>query len=49
MLVDLGSGCVLEERHVYPLTVVSSSYHYTNPTKHVGLVQSGHGHYLVET
>ena len=28
------------ERHVYPQTVVSVSYHYKNPTQRVGLVQS---------
>ena len=33
-LVDLESReCVRLERHVKPLTVVSVSYHYKNPTK----------------
>jgi len=36
-------------RHVYLQTVVSVSLHYKNPTKRVGLVQSGsHHHHLVE-
>jgi hypothetical protein len=28
--------------------LVSVSYHYKNPTKRVGLVQSGHHHHLIE-
>ena len=28
--------------------VVSVSLHYNNPTKHVGLVQSGPHHHLIE-
>ena len=35
-------------RHAYPRTVVSVSYHYKNPTKRVGLVQSGPRHHLIE-
>ena len=37
-------------RHVYLLTVVSVSYmyHYKNPTKHVGLVQSGPHHHFID-
>ena len=34
-------------QHVYPRTVVSVSQHYKNPTKRVGLVQSGHHHHLI--
>ena len=34
-------------RHVYPLTVVSVSWHYKNPTQRVGLVQSGLHHHLI--
>jgi len=30
------------ERHVYPRTIVSMRLHCANPTKLVGLVQSGH-------
>jgi len=36
------------ERYVYPRTVVSVSYHYKNPTKRVGLVQSGSHNHLIE-
>ena len=36
------------ERHVYPRTVVSVSYHYKHPTKRVGLVQSGPYHHFIE-
>ena len=36
------------EQHVYQWTVVSASWHYKNPTKHVGLAQSGHHHHLIE-
>ena len=37
-----GSG-----RHAYPRTVVSVSWHYKNPTRHVGLVQSVlHQHFI---
>jgi len=38
------------EQHVYPLTVVSVSYHYKDPIKRVGLVQSRHHHhhYFIE-
>jgi hypothetical protein len=32
------------ERHVYPQTVVSVSWHFKNPTEQVGLVQSRHHH-----
>jgi len=35
-------------RHVYPQTVVSVSWHYKNPIKCVGLVQSGPHHHLIE-
>jgi len=35
-------------RNVYPQTVVSVSYHYENPTKLVGLVQSGHHYHLID-
>ena len=35
-------------RHVYLRTVVSVSLHYKNPTKHVGLVQNGPHHHLIE-
>ena len=35
-------------RHFYLQTVVSVSLHYNNPTKSVGLVQSGSHHHLVE-
>jgi len=35
-------------RHVYPRTVVSMSLHYKNPTKRVGLLQSGPHHHLIE-
>jgi hypothetical protein len=35
-------------RHVYPRTVVSVCYHHTNPTKRVGLVQSGPHHYFID-
>jgi hypothetical protein len=33
-------------RHVYPWTIVSVSWHYKNPTQHVGLVQSGPQHLI---
>ena len=36
------------ERHVYPRTVVSVSYHYKNPTKRVDLAQSGPHHHLIK-
>jgi hypothetical protein len=36
------------EQHVYPLTVVSASQHYKNPTQHVGLVQSGPHQQFIE-
>jgi hypothetical protein len=36
------------ERHVYPRTVVSVSYHYKNPTQRVGLEQNGPHHDLIE-
>ena len=36
------------ERHVYPRTVVSESYHYKNPTQRVGLEQNGPHHDLIE-
>ena len=29
-------------------TVVSVSWHYKNPTRHIGLVQSRHQHHLIE-
>jgi hypothetical protein len=35
-------------KHVYQPTVVSVSWHYENPTKHFGLVQSGHHYHLVD-
>jgi hypothetical protein len=35
-------------RHVYPRTVVSVCYHHKNPTKRVGLVQSGPHHYFID-
>ena len=35
-------------RHVYPWTVVSVSWHYKNPDKRVGLVQSGHHPQFIE-
>ena len=33
---------IMSGQHVYLQSVVSVSQHYKNPTKHVGLVQSGH-------
>jgi hypothetical protein len=33
---------------VFLLTVISVSYNYKDPAKHVGLVQSGHHHHLIE-
>jgi hypothetical protein len=36
------------ERYVSPRAVVSVSYHYKNPTQHVGLEQSGPRLYLIE-
>jgi hypothetical protein len=35
-------------RHICPQTVVSESCHFKNPAKHVGLVQSGPHHHLIE-
>ena len=35
-------------RHVYPRAVVSVGYHYINPTRGVGLVQSGSRRYLIQ-
>jgi hypothetical protein len=39
---------VEQQQHVYQPTVVSVSWHYENPTKHFGLVQSGHHYHLVD-
>jgi hypothetical protein len=39
--------CVRVGRYVYPQTVVSVSYHYTNLSKRVGLVQRGPHHHLI--
>jgi hypothetical protein len=36
------------EQYVYPRTVVSVSWHYKNPTKSVGLEQSGYQYHLIE-
>jgi hypothetical protein len=48
-MVGTKSGyCVRVERHFYPRTVISVSYHYKNPTKGVGLVQSGPRHHFIE-
>jgi len=47
-LVGSKSGKSIQvEQHVCPLTVVSVSDHYKNPTtsKHVGLEQTGHHHH----
>jgi len=35
-------------QHVYTWTVVSVTKHCKNPTKRVGLVQSGPDHHLIE-
>jgi len=35
-------------QHVYPWTVVSVSWHYKNPAKRFGLVQSGPHHHFIE-
>ena len=35
-------------QHVYPRTIVSVSKHYKNPTKRVGLEQSGPHHNLIK-
>jgi len=37
------------KQHVYQWTVVSSSKHYTDQTKHGGQVQSGCYHHLNKT
>jgi hypothetical protein len=34
--------------NLLPRTVVSVSYYYKNPTQHVGLVESGPHHHLIE-
>ena len=48
-LVSSKSGlCVRVRRHVYPRTDVSVSWHYENPTKCVGVVQSKPHHHLIE-
>jgi hypothetical protein len=40
-MVGTKSGyCVRVERHFYPRTVISVSYHYKNPTKRVDLVKA---------
>ena len=36
------------DRNVYPRAVVSVNQHNKNPTKRVGLVQSGPHHHLIE-
>jgi hypothetical protein len=36
------------EQYFYLGTVVLVSQYYQNPTNHVGLVQSGHYHHLIE-
>ena len=48
-LVSSKSGlCVRVRRHVYPRIDVSVSWHYKNPPKCVGLVQSEPYHHLIE-
>ena len=48
-LISSKSGlCVIVLRHVYPRTDVSVSWHYKNPPKCVGLVQSEPHHHLIE-
>jgi hypothetical protein len=47
-LIDPESGWVRVGRHVYSRTVVSVSYHYKNPTKCAGLVQSGPHHHFID-
>ena len=48
ILVGSVSGhCDRVRRHVHP-TIVSVSWHYNNPIKCVGLVQSGSNHHLFE-
>ena len=49
-LVGWKSGsCVRVGKHVYPRSVVSVSLEYKQPTKRVGLVQSGPHHHLIES
>ena len=36
------------ERHFCRRTIVKVNYQYKNPTKRIGLVQSGHHHHLIE-
>jgi hypothetical protein len=46
--IDIAVFIYVVGRHVYPGTVVSVSLLYANPTKRVGLVQSGPHHHLIE-
>jgi len=36
------------ERHFYPWTLFSVSYHYQDQTKHVGIAQSGHKYHRIK-